>query len=103
VSGGAHVASSSDALGRLDLECGDLVSVDDFGGRLQSALPPDGLRDIVVHFAYVGLTPVEHNRCAATVERYAAVRDLWMQTLTRLGAQVFWSMDSVNGFSEEHS
>jgi hypothetical protein len=46
---------------------------------------------------------VEHDRCAATVERYAAVRDLWVQALTRLGAQVYWSMDSVEGLSEAHS
>jgi hypothetical protein len=103
VSGGVHVASSSEALGRLDFECGDLVGLEDFVSRLQAALPPDGLRGVVVHFAYVGLTPVEHDRCAATVERYAAVRDLWVQALTRLGAQVFWSMDAVEGLSEAHS
>ncbi len=103
VSGGRRVVSSSDSLQGIDLECGDLLSVDDFTTRLQAALPPDGLRGVVVHFGYVALTPVDHDRCAATVERYAAVRELWVQTLTRLGAQVFWSMDSVNGFSEEHS
>jgi len=103
-SGGVHhiivltdarqVSKASPSLGRLDFECGNLPSTDDFAQRLSHLFgtAPNG---IAIHFAYVRLEPVANNRCDATIERYEAIKRLWTESLSRLGADVTWSMTRI--------
>jgi len=91
--------SKDDGLGHLDFECAHLPSADHFTTALAHFFGPDDLKSVVIHFANVQLEPVANDRCPASVERYAAIRDLWTASLTRLGAHVTWSMAPINSLN----
>jgi len=94
--GDARQFSKGDALGAIDMECGHLPSVGEFTVRLAHIVKRDDLRGVTIHFVGVALTPIDHDRCQATVERYRAIEDLWVQSFSRLGAQVTWSMEPLH-------
>lgn len=89
----AREVSKNATLGNLDFECGPILDADDFAQRLAQLYPADSLRGVTVHFVHVQLEPVANNRCAATIERYAALKNTWANALHRLGATVTWSMN----------
>ena len=88
------VSQRSPSLGRQDFECGHLPSVPDFSQRLAHLFGVP-LQGVEIDFAYVKLEPVDNNRCDATVERYQAIKTLWTDSLSRLGARVTWSMGAI--------
>jgi hypothetical protein len=91
LSDGRQFSKASPTLGRLDFECGPLPSGEEFGAQLRELLP--STEGIAIHFRFAKLEPVAKNRCAATVERYAALQETWTTALQTVGARVTWSMN----------
>jgi hypothetical protein len=92
--GDARQYSKGDALGRIDAECSS-PDPEEFTRRLGTIVHPEDLRGVVIHFAGITLTPVENDRCPATIEQYRALQHLWVTSFTRLGARVTWSMEPL--------
>lgn len=92
--GDARQYSRGDALGDIDAECSS-PDPDEFTRRLETIVHPDDLHGVVIHFAGISLTPVENDRCPATIEQYRALQHLWVTSFTRLGARVTWSMEPL--------
>jgi hypothetical protein len=90
----ARHVSRSPSLGKLDFECGSLPEVETFAAGLQSLAPAELWRATVVHFVNVQVEPVDGGRCASTLERYTAIRHLWLSSLRALDVRVTWSMEA---------
>ncbi len=90
---GRQFSKTSPALGKLDFECGPILTSDEFAKRLRALLPERAAHNIAIHFRYAKLEPIAKNRCPATVERYAALQDTWTEALEQLGAKATWSMN----------
>jgi hypothetical protein len=91
LSDGRQFSKASPTLGKTDFECAPLPTGDEFGARLRELLP--STKGIAIHFRFAKLEPVAKNRCAATVERYAALQETWTTSLQQVGARVTWSMN----------
>lgn len=92
LSDGRQFSKASPTLGKTDFECAaPLPTGDEFGQRLRKLLP--SAKGIAIHFRFAKLEPVAKNRCAATVERYAALQKTWITALQAVGARVTWSMN----------
>lgn len=87
-----QVSATSPALGKLDYECGNILPAEEFAPRLDKLYGAGALRGVNVHFCFVQLEQVEHQRCEATNERYVELKASWTGALSRLGAKVTWSM-----------
>jgi hypothetical protein len=88
-----QVSKHSPALDKIDFECGPILSGDEFAKRLCALFPERGANDITIDFRHVKLEPVANNRCTATVERYAALKNTWTVALEQVGARVTWNMN----------
>ncbi|MGK2855973.1 MAG: hypothetical protein ACSLFQ_02075 [Thermoanaerobaculia bacterium] len=88
-----QVSKRSPALGSLEFECGPILPGDEFAKRLCALFPERGANGITIHFRFAKFEPVANNRCTATVERYAALKNAWTVGLEQLGARVTWSMN----------
>ena len=93
LSDGRQFSKASPALGKIDFECGTILTGDEFAKRLRVLLPERSVDGITVHFRFAKLEPVAKDRCPATVERYAALQETWTTSLTQVGARVTWSMN----------
>jgi hypothetical protein len=85
----ARQVSTSDSLGHLDFECGRLPTTEALTAGLRRLLPDQ--RDVSIQFCFATLEPVDRNRCTASIERYASIKELWTTALTNLGAHVTWT------------
>lgn len=85
-----------------DFECGSLPGTKRFLRDLHrhDVLTADLLHGISVDFCFVDLKPVDHNRCAMTLERAFAVRQLWEAAIRSAGAATF-TIDSGRPHSTE--
>jgi len=93
LSDGRQFSKASPALGRIDFECGTILTGDEFAQRLRHLIPERNSDGITIHFRFAKLEPIAKDRCPATVERYAALQEAWTTALTQVGARVTWSMN----------
>lgn len=101
LSDGRTYTRDTPSLGFIDQECGRPMTVDEFTSRLEPLFPPKSLDGISIHFVNAQLDRVANDRCAPTIEDYRALRDVWVSSLTRLGARATWSMGPLTSLPKE--
>lgn len=81
----------------FDFECKKLPQSSAFLARLKalSLLTPGSLTGTRVVFVNTRIGAVGENRCATTIARIAAVRNLWSAAITNAGGTVRFTTDSV--------
>jgi hypothetical protein len=74
-----------------DFECGVLPKPGEFVEKLHSdlVLPSGSLNGVAVEFIHVSLGAVDGDRCAFSLSRAAAIRELWKAAITSAGAGTF--------------
>jgi hypothetical protein len=90
----ARQVSRSPSLGKLDFECGVLPDAETFAEALQLLAPRESWRKTTVHFVNVQVEPVDADRCVSTLERYTAIRNVWLSSLRALDVRATWSLDT---------
>ena len=101
LSDGRTYTRDTPSLGFIDQECGPPLTVDEFTSRLEPLFPPKSLDGVSIHFVNAQLDGIANDRCAPTIEDYRALRDVWVSSLTRLGARASWSMGPLTSLPKE--
>lgn len=81
----------------FDFECKKLPTTSAFLARLKSLslLTPGSLKDTRVIFANARIAPVGENRCAMSISRVSAVRELWTAAIKNAGGTTTFTTDAV--------